>query len=306
MCSSFTTQTVEVPHLGGIRASYHMPYPYDSSKPTLILVNSFTTNAKLYNPQYANKSLTDTMNLLAIELLGHGGTRALKVENWTYWDTAIMNLQVMEKLGLEKVFALGTSQGGWVTVRMALLAPDKILGIIALGTSLSAETPHTISLGCWDCHALLTPSIDSWTTNTSSPDFVPDDSYCNHLVDIGFGENCEQEVRKVWVKEIKDNYGGDEGRRRIRMAAINLRDRDGLRGRLWDVRCPVIWLHGTNDVVYSIANAKEEIKLFENARATDLVVVEGGAHFLSATHPKEVDEKVIEFVGRWGLINDHV
>ncbi len=126
MSSTFTTQTVEVPHLGGIRASYHMPYPYDSSKPTLVLVNSFTINAKLYTPQYANKSLTDAMNLLAIEPLGHGGTRALKVENWTYWDTAIMNLQVMEQLGVEKAFVLGTSQGGWITVRMALLAPDKV------------------------------------------------------------------------------------------------------------------------------------------------------------------------------------
>ena len=27
------------------------------------------------------------------------------------------------------------------------------------------------------------------------------------------------------------------------MAAINLRDRDGLHGRLFDVRCPVMWLH---------------------------------------------------------------
>lgn len=27
------------------------------------------------------------------------------------------------------------------------------------------------------------------------------------------------------------------------MAAINLRERDGLHGRLFDVRCPVMWLH---------------------------------------------------------------
>ena len=126
----------------------------------------------------------------------------------------------------------------------------KILGIIPLGTSLSAETSRTISLGCWDCHALLTPSIDSWTTNTSNPDFVPDDSYCNYLVDTGFGDNCEKEVREFWMKEIKDNYRGDEGRRRIRMAAINLRDRDGLRGRLWDVRCPVIWLHVSTSILH--------------------------------------------------------
>lgn len=124
--STPTTQTIHVPHLGGITASYYMPHPYDPSKPTLILVNSFTTSALLYTSQYSNKSLTDGMNLLAIELLGHGGTRAEKVDHWTYWDTAIMNLQVMEALGVEKAFVLGTSQGGWITVRMALLAPDKV------------------------------------------------------------------------------------------------------------------------------------------------------------------------------------
>ena len=119
------TKTVQVPHLGGITAGYQMPHAYDPSKPTLVLVNSFTTSSELYTGQYANKELTDTMNLLAIELLGHGQTRT-KSENFTYWDTAIMNLQVMEALGIEKAFVLGTSQGGWITVRMALLGPDKV------------------------------------------------------------------------------------------------------------------------------------------------------------------------------------
>ena len=119
------TKTVHVPHLGGIDAAYQMPHPYDSSKPTLVLVNSFTTSSELYRKQYANKQLTDKMNLLAIELLGHGQTRT-KSENFTYWDTAIMNLQVMDALEIPKAFVLGTSQGGWITARMALLAPEKV------------------------------------------------------------------------------------------------------------------------------------------------------------------------------------
>ena len=65
------------------------------------------------------------MNLLAIELLGHGHTRT-KSENFTYWDTAIMNVQVMDALGIKEAFVLGTSQGGWITVRMALVAPDRV------------------------------------------------------------------------------------------------------------------------------------------------------------------------------------
>ena len=120
------TKTVHVPHLGGIEAAYQMPKPYNSAKPTLVLVNSFTTSSELYHSQYANEDLTDALNLIAIELLGHGQTRT-KSENFTYWDTAIMNLQVIDALQITgKIFVLGTSQGGWITVRMALLAPDKV------------------------------------------------------------------------------------------------------------------------------------------------------------------------------------
>lgn len=119
------TKTVHVPHLGGIDAAYQMPHPYDPAKPTLVLVNSFTTSSELYSKQYANKGLADKMNLIAIELLGHGQTRT-KREHWTYWDTAEMNLQVLDALNIEKAFVLGTSQGGWITVRMALMRPEKV------------------------------------------------------------------------------------------------------------------------------------------------------------------------------------
>lgn len=63
------------------------------------------------------------------------------------------------------------------------------------------------------------------------------------MIDIGFRKEYLAETRKEWRERIKGNYKGDEGRRRARVAAINLRERDGLLGRLWDVRCPVLWLH---------------------------------------------------------------
>ncbi|KAK3943358.1 Alpha/Beta hydrolase protein [Diplogelasinospora grovesii] len=292
------TKTVRVPHLGGIDAAYQMPHPYDPKKPTLVLVNSFTTSSELYQKQYANKQLTDTMNLLAIELLGHGQTRTRR-ENWTYWDTAEMNLQVLDALNIDKAFVLGTSQGGWITVRMALLRPEKIAGIIPLGTSLDYESERTRQLNCWDGFNLLKPLVAKWTTNQSTPDFEPDTDYCDFLIDIGFNKDCPQEVRDYWRKTIKENYRGDDGRRRIRMAAINLAERDGLHLRLADVRCPVMWLHGTKDVVYSIANAEQEIKLFVNSPDAQLVTVEGGAHFLSASHPQEVGQALINFVTKY-------
>lgn len=296
------TKTVEVPHLGGITAAYQTPPSQpsiDPSKPALILVNSFTTSSELYQGQYANKQLTDTVNLVSIELLGHGQTRTAR-ENWTYWDTAEMNLQVMEKLGIKKAFVLGTSQGGWICVRMALLAPDVIVGIIPLGTSLDYESERTRSLGCWNGPGLLHAGIIKEATSDSpTPNFEPSTGYCDFLIDIGFGKNCPSETREFWQRTIKGNYQGDDGRRRIKMAAINLAERDGLHGRLGYVECPVLWLHGTDDAVYTVSNAQEEVKLFTNSPDAKVVVVDKGQHFLSFSHPKEVDNGVIDFVKKY-------
>jgi len=116
--------TINVPHLGGISAGYRAT-AIDSAKPTLVLINSMCTTSALYDEQFNSKSLTDAVNLLAIEPLGHGATSSA-TEHFTYWDTATMALQVMEALNVQKAFVLGTSQGGWMVVRMALLAPEKV------------------------------------------------------------------------------------------------------------------------------------------------------------------------------------
>lgn len=123
-------KTVFVPHLGGIDVSYRMAKPFRQTKPTLILINSFTTSAELYRGQFYNPKLTDIMNLIAIEPLGHGDTRARTSETFTYWDTAIMVLQAMDALGVKKAFLLGTSQGGWIVTRVALYAPDRVRSLI--------------------------------------------------------------------------------------------------------------------------------------------------------------------------------
>lgn len=196
-----------------------------------------------------------------------------------------MNLQVLSALSIKKAFVLGTSQGGWVTVRMALLAPDVIEGIIPLGTSMDYESERTRTLGCWDGAAGLKPSIDAWSTSAGDA-FEPGEDFSNYLINLGFGQDCDAKTRAFWNAAIREDYRGDEGRKRIRMASINLAERDGLLSRVRDVKCPVLWLHGTSDQVYSVANAREEIELFVGAREKELRAVEGGQHFLSFSHPK--------------------
>lgn len=130
--------TIHVPHLGGIEAGYRST-GIDPQKATVVLINSMCTTSSLYNEQFDSKSLTDAVNLVAIEPLGHGATLSTS-EHFTYWDSAVMALQAMEALGIEKAFALGTSQGGWIVARMALLAPEKVTRL-----SLSLTVPRVVS-----------------------------------------------------------------------------------------------------------------------------------------------------------------
>ncbi|KAL7957799.1 hypothetical protein V8C34DRAFT_284422 [Trichoderma compactum] len=37
-----------------------------------------------------------------------------------------MAVQVLDALNIKKAFALGTSQGGWIVTRMALVSPEKV------------------------------------------------------------------------------------------------------------------------------------------------------------------------------------
>jgi hypothetical protein len=118
-----------------------------------------------------------------------------------------------------------------------------------LGTCMDVETREHRSRnridGVPDLIDAMQPTLASWTApaDIKTPDFELDDYYCNFLLYMGFGPDGFQDIREFWTKEIKANYRGDEGRRRVRMAGINLRDRDGLHERLGDVRCPVMWVH---------------------------------------------------------------
>ncbi|KAF2279783.1 alpha/beta-hydrolase [Westerdykella ornata] len=144
-----STLDITIAHLGDLKVGYRLSNDkIDPKKATLVCINSMCMTAALFEPQFQDTQLTSACNILAIEPLGHGATSfPTKAEHFNYWDTAIMALEVMSKLGVEKAFARGTSQGGWMVVRMALLAPERILGLVPLGTSMEAETTESQSKG---------------------------------------------------------------------------------------------------------------------------------------------------------------
>lgn len=289
--------TISIPHLGGSTIGYKFGRPYNPDLPTVVMSNSWSTSAELYRPQFADEDLNKTANLLAIEPYGHGATRAT-YSDFTYWDSPIAILQVLDVFNITNAFVLGTSQGGWVAVRTALLAPERIKGIIPLGTSMDNESQRSRDLGCWDGIEFCTPAVDDLASSVDD-DWVIPPEMVDEVLKVGLGDTVTGDLRAFWVKEHQKNYAGDEGAQRLRTIAINLRDRDGLHGRLDRVECPVLWMQGNADQVYSAQNAEDEIGLFENSPNAQLKIVENGQHFLSASHPAQVNSATIDFIKRW-------
>ena len=167
-------------------------------------------------------------------------------------------------------------------------------GIMLLGTSMDHESQRSRDLGCWDGIEFCTPSIDAFAVPVGD-DWVVSSEFVDAVLGAGLGDDVSSDERAFWHRTHQQNYTGDEGRQRLRLATINLRDRDGLHARLDGVHCPVLWLQGTADQVYSVANAQQEIEMFTSADA-ELRVVEGGQHFLSASNPDETNEAAASFV----------
>lgn len=102
------------------------------------------------------------------------------------------------------------------------------------------ESAESREKGCWNPKTDLAPFYEKWCV--PDPEFVVDETWRGMVARLGFSGTVSEEILSFWDKTLKDVYSGDDGRKKLRMAVINLKERDGLLRRLMDIRCPVYWL----------------------------------------------------------------
>ena len=76
-----------------------------------------------------------------------------------------------------------------------------------------------------------------------------------------------------------------------------LMDRDDITGRLAEIGCPALILHGTADA--AIPMAKAETLRDGLAGPAELVAVDGGSHAANLSHPDQVNAALLEFLRAW-------
>ncbi len=68
---------------------------------------------------------------------GHGGTPA--PGPFSYWDSARDALALLDHLGIEQAVLGGMSQGGFLSLRAALLAPQRVRGLVLIDSQAGTE-----------------------------------------------------------------------------------------------------------------------------------------------------------------------
>lgn len=235
--------------------------------PPVVLLHAFLMDHEMFAPQV--RDLGQSFRLVAVDERGHGGTTA--EGPFDYWDVARDVLGLLDLLGIERAAVVGTSQGGFIGMRMALLARERVPALAVMGTSAAAQDPQIA-----DAYRQLG---QAWATAGPGPQVI------DTIADICLGDMPAQDWKDKW--------------RQVPASVVvrnidTLVDRDDLLARLGELSCPTLVLHGSTDGAYPVSHAEDIVRAVPGARP--LVLVEGGAHFLSLTHAAAVNPALREFL----------
>lgn len=257
------TETSTLP--SGVTLGYRQARKLNHDLPTIVLFHSFLMDSALYNPQFDDVAYKN-YNLIAIDEHGHGKTSGRS--SFTFWDTASDSLEFLTTLGIDKFFVLGTSQGGFIAMRMALLAPERVRGLVLLGTNAEAESEKN--------KTLFVKSRERWCSTN-----VPTERELEiKASSFGGKDAVPRDVYDAICENWRTRHAGIEG---YGPASQCLCDRDSLMNRLGEIACPVLIMHGTKDTVYTVASAEAWAPRLKNLYR--FVTVEGGWHYLSFSGP---------------------
>src|SRR5918995_4572054 len=122
--------------------------------PAVILAHGFLMDHEMFAPQVA--ALSGTHRVITWDERGFGRTD-FDGKPFTYWDSANDCLGLLDHLGIDRAVVGGMSQGGFISLRVALTAPERVRGLILLDTQAGTEDPDVIPL--------YDGMLDSWVAD---------------------------------------------------------------------------------------------------------------------------------------------
>jgi 3-oxoadipate enol-lactonase len=253
--------------INGVTVSYS---DTGSDGEPVVFSHGYLMDSTMFDRQVA--ALAPEYRVITWDQRGFGGSRA--TGEFSYWDSAADLLGLLDHLGVERAVLAGMSQGGFASLRAALLAPDRVRGLVLIDSQAGQEDPAV---------APAYEQLDQiWQEQGPAP--VQDTVAAIILGPPGGPVDYAPWFAK-WAAT---------DRTELHVAFRCLMDRDDVTGRLGEISCPTLIVHGTADPAIPVAKA--EIVQAGLAGPAELVLVDGGSHAVNLSHPDQVNVALLEFL----------
>ena len=249
--------------LNGITIAYE---DSGGSGPAVVLSHGFLMDHSMFDHQVA--ALRGRYRVITWDERGFGGTRA--TGEFTYWDSAHDVLALMDHLGIDSAVVGGMSQGGFLSLRVALTAPERVRALILLDTQAGTEDPATIEP--------YNQLHEAWVAHGAA-------AVQDIIAGIILGPGTWTDWFDKWAVLEPEQFT---------KAFHCLMHRDDITRRLGEIGCPTLVIHGDADVAIPLAKA-EQLR-DQIAGPTELVVIPGGPHAANMTHPEPVNAAIVRFL----------
>jgi 3-oxoadipate enol-lactonase len=241
--------------------------------PAVVFSHGFLMDHAMFGRQVA--ALAPQYRVITWDQRGHGGTRATGA--FTYWDSAADVLGLLDQLGIERAILAGMSQGGFLSLRAALMAPGRVRGLLLIDSQAGQEDP-AIAPGYEQLH-------QAWLDNGPGP---VQEMVASIILGPGQWDDWYAKWNEQYAQWAPDDLG------QLAWPFRCLMDRDDITGRLAELTCPALIVHGTADAAIPLSRA-EAVRDGLSGPVT-LVTVEGGTHASNVTHPDEVNQAILQFL----------
>src|SRR3954469_15711509 len=195
----------------------------------VILSHGFLMDHEMFAAQVA--ALAGEFRCIVWDERGFGGTEA--TGPFTYWDSADDALALLSHLGIERAFFVGMSQGGFLSLRAALRAPERVLGLGLIDTQSGPEPPEALPV-----YEAMT---EEWVTNG------PSDDLAEGVAGIILGPAGHAPWIAKWQARPKE-FIAEPSRPRA--------GREDTPARLAEITAPAIVFHGEADAAIPMERAE--------------------------------------------------
>lgn len=215
--------------------------------PLLFLHGSGTGVSAAANWWLNLPDISEQAHCIAIDSIGYGQT--VVAEGTVYGIRAWVDhaVRTLDALGIDKTWLVGNSLGGWVAFQMALDYPDRILGIVSMGTGGAVQT------AALKAHA--NPELSEVGVRRTLEMFVVNKSLVT------------DELVKVRFNAARNDYASDRLHE-----VVSARDRDRFEfpldfEKMKELNIPVLLIHGVQDVVIPVSRTWDILNIVPYADA---------------------------------------